>query len=225
MARQLFESTLTDQQGHVVVGGSITVYLTGTLTAATIYSASSGGSAVTGSKVTSGSDGSYSFWIDESDYGVDQLFRVTLNGGSAFTTRTIDNIPIVKSTTVSLQVLAIAPTTDNTTGDGKHYWHIPASMNGMDLVGVHAEVITAGITGTLTVQIANVTDSVDMLSTAITIDTTETGSDTAATAAVINTSNDGVATNDVIRVDVDAIHSGTAAKGLIVTLDFRIPNS
>jgi len=78
MARQLFESTLTDQQGHIVVGGSITVYLTGTLTAATIYSASSGGSAVTGSKVTSGSDGSYSFWIDESDYGVDQLFRVTL---------------------------------------------------------------------------------------------------------------------------------------------------
>ena len=64
-----------------------------------------------------------------------------------------------------------------------------------------------------------------MLSTAITIDTTETGSDTAAIAAVINTSNDGVATNDVIRVDVDAIHSGTAAKGLIVTLDFRIPNS
>ncbi len=64
-----------------------------------------------------------------------------------------------------------------------------------------------------------------MLSTAITIDTTETGSDTAATAAVINTSNDDVTTNDVIRVDVDAIHSGTAAKGLIVTLDFRIPNS
>ena len=51
---------------------------------------------------------------------------------------------------------------------------------------------------------------------------TETGSDTAATAAVINASNDHVNTNDVIRVDLDAVQT-TAAKGLIVTLGFQLP--
>ena len=33
---------------------------------------------------------------------------------------------------------------------------------------------------------------------------------------------DDVATNDVIRIDVDAVHT-TPAKGLIVTLNFRLP--
>lgn len=114
-------------------------------------------------------------------------------------------------------------TTDNAIGNGAGYFHIPPDLNGMDLTYVHAEVITAGVTGTLDIQIHNVTDAVDMLSTKITIDTTETGSDTAATPAVIDTTNDDVATNDLIRVDVDAIHTGTAAKGLLLTLGFETP--
>ena len=87
---------------------------------------------------------------------------------------------------------------------------------------VHAEVITAGTTGTTDIQIANVTQAADMLTTKITIDSGETGSDTAAAAAVIDTANDDVATNDLLRVDVDAV-STTAAKGLIVTLGFQRP--
>jgi hypothetical protein len=39
---------------------------------------------------------------------------------------------------------------------------------------------------------------------------------------VIDTSYDGVTTGQLIRVDVDAV-STTAAKGLIVTLTFRLP--
>lgn len=112
--------------------------------------------------------------------------------------------------------------TDVTTGDGKFYIVIPSTLNGMNLVGVHAKVITAGTTNTTDIQIANVTDTQDMLSTKLTIDSTETGSDTAATAAVINTSYDDVATNDLLRIDVDAV-STTAPKGLIVTLIFRLP--
>ncbi len=110
-------------------------------------------------------------------------------------------------------------TTDTATGDGKGYLHIPPELNGMNLTYVHAEVITAGTTGTTDIQIHNVTDAVDILSTKLTIDSGETGSDTAATAAVINTSNDDVATNDLLRIDVDAV-STTAAAGLIVTLGF-----
>jgi len=113
-------------------------------------------------------------------------------------------------------------TTDVATGDGKFYFHIDPSLAGNNLIDVHAEVITAGTTGTTDIQIHNVTQTADMLSTKITIDSTETGSDTAAAAAVIDTANDDVAENDLIRIDVDAI-STTAPKGLIVTLGFREP--
>ncbi len=114
--------------------------------------------------------------------------------------------------------------TDIAEGNGKFYLHIPAGLNGMNLVEVHSEIITAGNGSTVDVQLHNVTHSADMLSTTLTIDSTETGSDTAATAAVINTSEDDVATNDLIRIDVDGNGGDTTiAKGLIVTLGFRLP--
>ncbi len=113
-------------------------------------------------------------------------------------------------------------TIDVATGDGAFYWHTPKEMSGMNLIEVHAEVITAGTTNTTDIQIHNVDNSADILSTKITIDTTETGSDTAATPAVINQANFTIKENDVIRVDVDAV-STTAPKGLIVTLGFKFP--
>jgi hypothetical protein len=68
------------------------------------------------------------------------------------------------------------------------------------------------------VQIRNVTDAVDVLSTAITIDQSEFTSYTAATPPVINTANDDVATGDIIAVDVDG--AGVSAAGLSVHLTF-----
>jgi len=121
-----------------------------------------------------------------------------------------------------VQVTVIDYTTDVTTGDGAYYLVVPSSMAGMNLVEVAARVITAGTTGTTDVQIHNVTDAQDMLSTKLTIDSAETSSATAATAAVINASYDDVTTEDLIRIDVDAT-STTKAKGLIVTLIFRLP--
>jgi hypothetical protein len=61
-----------------------------------------------------------------------------------------------------------------------------------------------------------------MLTTKITIDSGEKTSYTAATPPVINTSNDGVATGDEIRVDVDAI-STTPPNGLSIILGFQLP--
>ncbi|MFA6897197.1 MAG: hypothetical protein WCQ96_02850, partial [Patescibacteria group bacterium] len=107
------------------------------------------------------------------------------------------------------------------TGDGKGYFVVPAGLNGMNLISVHAKVVTAGTTNTTDIQINNVTDNVDILSTKITIDSGETSSDTAATAAVIDTTKDDVATNDVLRIDVDAA-STTKPKGMIVTLGFQL---
>lgn len=115
--------------------------------------------------------------------------------------------------------------TDVATGDGAHFAHVPAAFNGMDIVSVHALNHVAGVTGQCDVQIANVTGAGDVLSTVLSIDTAEVGSDTGDTPAVIDTAEDDLATNDVLRIDVDAIHSGTAPKGLTVTIGCRIPGA
>ncbi len=118
------------------------------------------------------------------------------------------------------------PGTSCETGDGKKFFHVPAGLNGMNLVEVHAETFTAGTTSTMIGMIHNLDNGcgANMLSTGWSIDTTpETGSDTAAAAAVIDACNDEVATNDLLRFDMDQVHSGTAAKGLTVTLGFRLP--
>lgn len=120
------------------------------------------------------------------------------------------------------QVRVFEAATDVATGDDKATIHIPPGLDGMNLVYVHAEVDTAGTTGTTDIQIHNIDNALDMLSTKLTIDSTETGSDTAAIAAVINASNDHVNTNDVVRIDVDAV-STTAPTGLLVTLGFQLP--
>lgn len=121
---------------------------------------------------------------------------------------------------VSLQVLGGATAT--TVADGQAYITIPSSCNGMNLVGVAANVIVAGTTGTLDIQIRNVTQTADMLSTKMTIDSAELSTSTAATPPVIDTANDDVATGDVLAVDVDVIHT-TPATGLVVNLIFRLP--
>lgn len=123
------------------------------------------------------------------------------------------------ATTSETQVIVFDFTTATSTGDGKFYLHIGQKIGSANLVGVHAEVITAGTTGTTDIQIYNVDNAVDMLTTKLTVDSGETGSDTADVPAVINTSNDDVDENDVLRIDVDAI-STTPAQGLIVTLEF-----
>ena len=122
----------------------------------------------------------------------------------------------------TVQMYVVEAGTATATGDGKFYFHVPASLAGMNIVTVHAEVITAGTTGTTDIQLHNLTAAADILSTKLTIDSGETGSDTAATAAVINTSEDDLTENDVIRVDVDAV-STTPANGLIVTLECQLP--
>lgn len=60
-----------------------------------------------------------------------------------------------------------------------------------------------------------------MLSTAVTIDATESSSYTAATPPVINASYDDLATGDFLRVDVDG--AGSGAKGLQVIIDYLEP--
>ena len=108
-----------------------------------------------------------------------------------------------------------------TTGDGKFYYWVPPELNGMNLVDADAMVGTVSSSGTPTIQIRNVTDTADMLSTRITIDANENTSYTAATAPVINAATDDVATGDQLAIDVDV--AGTGTKGLSVVLTFQLP--
>lgn len=110
-----------------------------------------------------------------------------------------------------------------TTGDGKAYFRVPAIMNGYNLVAVASSVTTNSTSGLPTVQLRRVRSGspVDMLSTSLTIDANEGDSSTAATAAVINTSNDDVQTGDKIHIDVDV--AGTGTKGLSVEMTFQLP--
>lgn len=108
-------------------------------------------------------------------------------------------------------------------GDGKAFFRIPAELNGMNLTGVAASVYTAGTTGNLDITILNKTDSTDMLSTAMRIETGETDTSTSAQPGTIDTTHDDVATGDIISINIDAIQTGTAAKGLYVQLKFELP--
>ena len=122
-----------------------------------------------------------------------------------------------------VQIMAVAKAMDLTVTDGLAYFHVPAGLNGMDLVEVHAEVFTAPAGSTATFELSKNGASTQMLSTNITIDASETGSDSAATAAVIDTSNDNIATNDLIQINCTQVGSSTAGAGLLVTMGFRIP--
>ena len=120
-----------------------------------------------------------------------------------------------------LEPFSFVDETSTSTGDGKSSMHIPPDMDGMRLTYIHGENETAGTDGTHTIQLRNATQAADILSTLLSIDTGETGSDTAATPAVIKSDDvEIVNTNDLLEIDVDTVHSTTAAVGLLITLGF-----
>jgi hypothetical protein len=121
-----------------------------------------------------------------------------------------------------------------TIGDGKTYITIPQELNGMNLVSAHASVHIPATGATLiNVQISTAIRNKaayvhDVLSTAITIDTSEYDSYTAATPPVINVTYDDVVCDgttgaDQWRIDVDAIGNTTPGSGLDMILTFQLP--
>ncbi|MCK5021434.1 MAG: hypothetical protein KAS32_30765, partial [Candidatus Peribacteraceae bacterium] len=169
---------------------------------------------------------------------VDELTALALGGGAdADTIMVLDNgTPknmtfadflrhdsrlAIKVRYFQLEPFSFPDQTEHATGDGKATFIVPPDMDGMSLAYVLLSLETAGVDDLLQVQIRNETDSVDMLSTVASVDTTELTSATAATPYVIyDDGKEVVATGNEIDIDIDAIHSGTAGKGLIVTLGF-----
>ena len=150
--------------------------------------------------------------IAETNSGADTTRAVTPDGLAG-------SIYGVKMT----KILATPMDSNATTGDGKAYFSVDNYLTGMNLVGVEVAVSTVSTSGTVDVQIRRVRSAtpVDMLSTKCTVDANEIDSNTAATPAVINASNDDVLLSDQIFIDVDAV--GTGSRGINVTLIFQTP--
>jgi len=117
-------------------------------------------------------------------------------------------------------------------GDGKIYIPIPSLYAGWNIIAVSAHLgSVVSSSGAVTVDIARCAavatgircsgTVADVLSTNLTVDANEDGSETAETAAVIDTSNDDLPTSGHLRVDVDG--AGTGTKGLIVQIVIQKP--
>tara|TARA_R110002020_G_scaffold222035_1_gene430360 strand:+ start:82 stop:669 length:588 start_codon:yes stop_codon:yes gene_type:complete len=125
------------------------------------------------------------------------------------TTRSILPTNVTPFVERTLIIKCVADGIGPSVGNGITHVTIPSPLNDRKLQNAEAHVYTVGTGGSITsVQLHNLTDAVDMLSTPITIDLNEKDSSTAATPHVIGASNT-VETGDVIRIDVDAVATNT----------------
>jgi hypothetical protein len=127
-----------------------------------------------------------------------------------------DPIPVL----VHLKIFVDTDTV--TTGDDKRRFVVTDDLGGTSLRSVHATITTVSSSGVVTVQIHNLTNTDDLLTTKTTIDASETTSYSAATPHVVDDTGtppvNFITRGDVLRVDVDT--AGTGAKGLEVLLEF-----
>ena len=135
--------------------------------------------------------------------------KISFFDNATETTRSILPTNVSAFVERTLIVKCVADNIGPSVGNGITHVTIPSPLNSRKLQNAEAHVYTVGTGGSITtVQLHNLTDAVDMLSTAITIDLNEKDSSTAATPHVIGASNT-VATGDVIRIDVDAVATNT----------------
>ena len=77
MSRFIKQGVARDGAGNVIDEATISVYEAATTTVASVYAASSGGTAV--NSVESDTDGSFSFYVDDGDYARTQKFKIVLS--------------------------------------------------------------------------------------------------------------------------------------------------
>ena len=77
--RYIYQNVVQDGRGNFVASASITVYLAGGTTKATVYAAFTGGTADADSVIAADSTGTFIFYVDESDYAHTQQFKVVIS--------------------------------------------------------------------------------------------------------------------------------------------------
>ena len=156
--------------------------------------------------------------VDSVDVTSDKMLFYDTSSGVARSILPQDILAFVNRTLI---VKCVADGIGPAVGNGITHITIPSTLNGKNLLSVEAHVYTAGTGGSLTnIQIHNLTDAQDILSTPITIDLNEKDSSTEATPPVIS-GNNNVSTGDVLRIDVDAVATNTL--GLEIRMVFTSP--
>jgi len=219
----------------LVTFSSGTLTIAGTVAATTLTGAGSGITALNGTQITSGTvPVARLSAASTTAAGIVELAIGTevTAGSSATLAVTPDGLSqSVVFGTRYVQCVVFDSGTDIAEGDGKFFLHIPAGLNGMNLVEAHARVATAGNGSTVDVDFflntstTNAATGNDMLANHLVIDDGELDSSDAGTAVSFEGAYDDVDTNDMIRIDVDGNGGdSTIAKGLIVTMGFRLPD-
>jgi len=106
--------------------------------------------------------------------------------------------------------------------DGQAYFLIDKTLGSGVLVDAHAQVFTAGGSGNTEVQIHNLTQATDMLSTKIIVEAGELGSHLATAQPSIDSVYKQVNAYDILRIDVDTVSTSPEPLGLILTLHFEL---
>lgn len=87
--RAYFKGVFRDGSGNPVASGQACVFLAGTDTAAAVYTSLAG--TTSAAYVTSGSDGTFEFWVDRFDYDESQKFKIIMSK-TGYTSATWDNV-------------------------------------------------------------------------------------------------------------------------------------
>ena len=204
MSRYKYMGTFKDGNGRVVgtattsdgVAGTISVYLAGTTTAASVYTASSGGVAV--NSVSTDTHGYFYFWVDDSDYTVSQTFKITLSHAD-FESKTYDDIvifaPEYDVLTVTMEDISTASSVWVVAPHAGSISAIYSVINGAIITvdaGITTEIAGVAVTGgAITIAFAG--------SAAGTVDScTPTALNTVTAGQAIEIITDGASTNTVI---------------------------
>ena len=110
--RYKFSGTFRDGSGNIVSGGTVSVYASGTTTAASIYETETGTAIV--NSTTTGTDGTFAFYILEGDYCGDHTRKIVL-AKDGYTSKTYD---YVQPTEFVNGAFTQANITDSLTGIG-----------------------------------------------------------------------------------------------------------
>jgi len=89
--RNIYQNVCRDGAGKIIASATVSVFLYNTATAASIYTTLAGATAV--NSVTSGTDGSFTFYVDRTDYVPEQCFDLVI-AKSGYTSVTLTNIDV-----------------------------------------------------------------------------------------------------------------------------------
>ena len=147
-----------------------------------------------------------------SDINDSSLVEVSYWTGAGFVSRKYTWATLRKSLVESYYVPVSDIANDIAIGSGLNYIQFPYAVT---VVGVGATMIDAPTGSVATFDINDTTTSI--LSTKITIDATETTSETASVQPVI--SDSAIAANAPIIFDIDGVGSSNPGKGAIIRID------